>query len=602
MKVLTGKPSVDKPWLQYYSKEAKNAQIPEMTVYDYLKVKNKNLNRVALNYYRKITYGEMFDRIDEVMRSLLNKNVRKGDIVSIMAPTLPEVVYLFYALSRIGAAANMIDPRKSPEEIEEYVKEVDSKLLFVVDVMSDKVSNIKKNSIVSDIILMSPADSLPAPLKAGYKVQNMIQNVKEKKLNSYAKSGECESWSEFIKQGKSVLLNRGYDLFQKNMPLAIMRTGGTTGKAKGAVLTNENFNSAALQCILAGYDFKPEHNWLDIMPPFIAYGLGNGLHLPLVCGMEVVLIPQFDPEKFANLMIKYRPNHMTGVPSHYKHLIDHPKLKKKDLSYVIAPTVGGDKMQENLEEETNAYLKKKNCAYKVVKGYGMTEVNAAVAACISNEVNAIGSVGIPFPKTIISIFDPETGEELGYNEQGEVCITGPNTMLGYYHNPNETEHILRKHKDGKIWVHSGDLGYMTENGFLYITDRMKRMIIRSDGFKVVPSDIEKVLSSHSAVETCCVVGVDNLKYAGQGQIPFANIVLKEEYKNFGEQIKNELFLLCKEKLAEYVQPEYIEYYDSLPLTSIGKIDFLSLQAQNNEYIKSLFQENNQKVKTLTKAK
>lgn len=599
MSTLTGKPSIDRPWLKYYTKEAVDAEIPEMTVYDYLKQQNKNLNRCALNYFdRKITYGEMFEKIDETMCALLNAGVKKGDIVSIVAPTLPEVVYTFYALSRIGAVANMIDPRKSSKEIEEYVKEVDSKLLFIVDVASEKVRHIKENTSVEDIVLMSPADSLPAPLKIGYKAQNMIKNAKQYK-NSFARSGEYCSWNEFVQKGKCFILNHLSSKYEKDSPVVIVHTGGTTGKAKGALLSNENFNAAALQCILAGYDFKPEHNWLDIMPPFIAYGLGNGLHLPLVCGMEVILIPQFDPEKFADLMNKYKPNHMTGVPSHFEHLIDHPKMKKADLSYVIAPTVGGDKMIETLEKRTNEFLMEHHCSYQVVKGYGMTEVNAAVAACTSNETNAIGSVGIPFPKTIISIFDPETGEELNYYEKGEICITGPNTMLGYYQNQKETEKILRMHKDGKIWVHSGDLGYMTTDGMLYIVDRIKKMIIRSDGFKVSPSDIEQVLSLHDAVESCCVVGVGNLEYRGQGQIPFANVVLKENYKLYEYSIREELFILCQNHLAEYAQPAYIHFCDALPLTPIGKVDYLTLQKGNE---KSLLEQQYKQVKRLTKAK
>jgi len=592
---LVGKPSKDMPWLKYYSKEAINSKIPEGSIYECLLKNNyKYLDRVALNYFgRKITYEELLDNIDITAKSFIENGVKEGDIVTISMPTLPETIYMFYALSKIGAVANMVDPRTSVEGIEDYVKEVDSELLVIVDVAANKVKNIKKNTNVKKIVTVSPSDSLPFVLNMGYKAKEFIGSLKNKQEN-FAKSGETVSWNEFYKQGLEAKNITSFKRIKKNTPLVIVHTGGTTGKPKGVVLSNENLNSAAYQCILAGFDFKREHNWLNIMPPFIAYGIGNGLHLPLVCGMEVILIPSFDPKKFADLLIKHRPNHMVGVPSHYGHIIESKKLEKKDLSYIIAPTVGGDKMDVNLEIKTNEFLKSHNCDYKVTKGYGMTEVNAAVSACNSNETNDLESVGIPFPQTIISIFNPETGEELGYNEHGEICITGPNTMLGYFKNQEETDKILKKHDDGRIWVHSGDLGYMTEDGKLFIVDRLKRMIIRHDGFKVFPNMIETVILEHPAVETCKVIGIKDINHC-QGKEPKACIVLKKEYILTSDKIMNEIKELCALKLAEYSQPSEFEFRNSLPLTPIGKVDFLALELEHEQKLKT---KTNIKAKTL----
>lgn len=263
-----------------------------------------------------------------------------------------------------------------------------------------------------------------------------------------------------------------------------------------------------LQSILTGIDMKREHTWMDIMPPFIAYGIGMGLHLPLVVGMETILIPSFDAKKFDELLLKHKPIHMVGVPSYWGVIINSKKLAKKDLSYIIAPTVGGDTMDVTLEKNANAFLREHGCLYPITKGYGMTEVCADVSGTVDTN-NEIGSVGIPFVKTVISVFDPETSQELKYNEQGEVCISGPNVMLGYYKNEVATNAIKYIHKDGSVWIHSGDIGYMTENGSLYIVDRVKRMIVRYDGFKVFPSLIETVVSSHDSVVSCCVVGIED---------------------------------------------------------------------------------------------
>lgn len=608
MEKMTGKPSIDKPWLKYYDEEVLNKKLPEKTIYEYITENNKKYpNRIALNYFgKKITYGQLLKDIDQTARAFRAYGIREGDIVTICMPTIPETIYVYYALSKIGAIANMVDPRTSKEGIENYINEAKSKMLIMIDVAADKARDAKKKTTIEKIITVSPTDSLPLGImlkKASKDINSIYEDKKEaakskhekepkkkdiildyfndikKNESSFSKSGECIPWSKFFKSGKKENYEP-YPNYEKDKPLLIVHTGGTTGPSKGVVLSNFSVNAASFQCKNAGYDFKREHSWLNIMPPFIAYGIGNGLHLPLSCGMEVILIPQFDPNKFDELLLENKPNHMVGVPSHYGNIIHSKKLKNEDLSYVIAPTVGGDKMDENLEKETNEFLREHNCEYKVVKGYGMTEVNAAVAACTSNETNKIGSVGIPFPNTTISIFDPKTGEELGYNEKGEVCITGPNTMLGYFNNDEETNKILRKHEDGNVWVHSGDIGYMDADGNLYIVDRLKRMIIRPDGFKIFPSLIEDVVVKHPSVQSCKAVGLRDFSFS-QGKLPKVHVVLNETDRN-PEAIENEILMLCEEQLPEYYWPCEIEFNESLPLTPIGKIDYLKLEKEDYE--------------------
>jgi long-chain acyl-CoA synthetase len=245
---------------------------------------------------------------------------------------------------------------------------------------------------------------------------------------------------------------------------------------------------------------------------------------------------------------------------------------------MIAPTVGGDAMNTILEQESNDFLKAHNCDSKIVKGYGMTEVTGGVAGTVEAN-NEIGSVGIPFVKQTISVFEPDTENELVSNQEGEICITGPNTMLGYFNNPEATNLMLKKHSDGKVWVHTGDIGHITENGNIFIVDRLKRMMIRYDGFKVFPSLIEKVISTHEAVESCKVVSIADSEHS-QGKLPKAHIVLKDEYKDYTEQIQEQLILLCSEQLPEYCQPVDYKFRDKLPLTPIGKVDYISLEAED----------------------
>lgn len=576
---ITGHASIDKPWLKFYTKEQIKTNMPKMTAYQYLYQKNnKYLGRTALSYFgRKISFDELFCKIEETSKALKSIGVKENDIITISMPNTPEAVYLFYAISKIGAIANMVDPRTSAEGIHKYIDEVKSDKVIVIDSYYNKVKPQSTNGTIKQIIAVSPSESLPLGLNFAYKAKEYIDSLRDSS-KKIVLDEHTMTWKKFISNGKNYQGKTEAD-YIPNRPVVIEHTGGTTGKPKGVVLSNENINAVALQSVLTGIDMQREHNWLDIMPTFIAYGVGMGLHLPLTIGMETILIPQFDPKKFDELLIKYKPIHMVGVPSYWGTIINSKKLAKKDLSYIIAPTVGGDAMDITLEKQSNKFLKEHNCKSKIVKGYGMTEVTGGVSGTVDNN-NEIGSVGIPFVKTTISIFEPGTENELGYNDDGEVCITGPNTMLGYFENQEATDEIIKRHSDGKLWVHTGDIGHINENGSLFIVDRIKRMMIRYDGFKIFPSIIENVIGSHKAVEACKVVAIADSEHS-QGKLPKAHIVLKDGFKPYQEQILLELQLLCAEKLPEYAQPVDYKFRDSLPLTSIGKIDYLTLEAEDS---------------------
>lgn len=566
-KELTGYPSIDKPWLKYYSEEAINAKMPECTIYEYLWESNKDYqSNVALNYFdRKITYSEVFENIEKATKGYSALGLKSGDIVTVCAVTIPETIYSFYGLNRLGVICNMVDPRTSAEGIREYIKEVNSKIVVTIDVAYIKIAEAIKGTDVEKVVIISPADSLPQPKKILFKA---FKATKLPKDNLHIK------WNDFIVNGENV--KPRISEYKKETPCVIVHTGGTTGMPKGVLLSDDNLNKSAFQAINVGFDFKREHTWLNIMPPFIAYGVGNGLHLPLIVGMEVILIPSFNPDKFADLLNKYQPNHMVGVPSHYGNIIHSKKMQNKDLSYIIAPTVGGDAMDVSLEKETNEFLKNHNCLYPACKGYGMSEVAAGVSICSSHSVNKIGSVGIPLTHTTMAVFDVVSGKELQYNEEGEICMTGPNTMVGYYNNQTETNNVIKKHDDGLMWVHSGDIGYIDEDGFVFIKDRIKRVIIRHDGFKVFPSLIEKTVDTNDNVVSNCAVGIADIEHS-QGKLPIVFAVLNDGAN--AETVKKELFELCKKELPEYVQPVDFIFIDKMPLTPIGKVDYRALEKE-----------------------
>ena len=582
----------ERPWLKYYSEEVVNAELPKTSIYGYIYSKNiMETDRIAIEYFgNTLTYKELFHKIEECSKALRAMGVKKGDIVTICMPTTPEMVYMFYALSEIGAVSNMIDPRKSAKEIEEYANEVNSKIFLGTDVAGEKYKNLKNNTSVENIIIATPYESFKAPIKQILKFKDKISS----KTKRFIDTKECMSWDEFIKLGKKMPDIEKIE-YEKDYPVTIVHTGGTTGKAKGVVLSNDNINCGAFQCEISGLDFKDRGTWLDIMPPFIVYGVGNGLHLPLSMGMKVILMPKFDPTKFDEILLKHKPNYMAGVPSHYGYLLSSEKMKNVDLSFFKTPIVGGDKMDANLEKEVNEFLKEHNCGTKIIKGYGMSEVDAAVSVCINGTINKLKSVGIPLSHSNIGIFDPETNQELSYNEDGEVRISGPNVMLGYYNNKEEEEKILHINEKGERWIHSGDLGYFDEDGLLYVKGRYKEMIIRPDGFKVYPSSIEDVILTHKDVSECKVVGCRDFTES-QGELPKAFIILKETNNIDETKVLEEIKFICERELAEYSLPFDYEIRDKFPVTGIGKINTIELKKETEERLKQQLQINKKVLK------
>lgn len=326
---LTECAMIDRLWTQFYSKEVLDAEMPKYTIYEYIKHKNKaEGKRIALEYFgNKITYKSLIEKIDQCADALAALGIHEGDIVSICMPTTPEVVYLFYALSKIGAVSNMIDPRKSAKEIEEYTNEVKSKVFFGIDVVSEKTRELRKNTTVENIVIITLYESFKAPIRQLLRWKDKVTT----KMAQSCDASEFMSWPQFIsKKGMKKAMSCKY---RKDMPVTIVHTGGTTGKSKGVILSNDNINCGAYQCEICGLDFSDRGTWLDIMPPFIAYGVGNGLHLPLSMGMKTILLPKFDPSKFDEILLKHRPNYMAGVPSHYGYLLKSTKLAHRFIFY-----------------------------------------------------------------------------------------------------------------------------------------------------------------------------------------------------------------------------------------------------------------------------
>lgn len=559
----------EKVWMKYYSKEAKEMELPRRKAFDYvIEVNNDRLDQPALHYYgRDISFLDLIRRVNKAAKAFVAMGVKEGDIVSFLSVGLPETIAAVYALNKIGAAANTIDPRLDIKSIENMIKGSGSKILITIDMAFPKVKAIMDNIKQDKIIVQSPATSLPP-------VKRMLMKLATRYDIPY--SDTVITWKQFIASGKkSYYMEAPY---KGDALVAITYTGGTTGIPKGVMITNDSMNAVGMNFAQCDVHREDGDRFLGIIPIFSAYGMVCGTHMPLCMRTTLVPIPRFIPNEIGKLVKTYRPNHIISTPVFIELLIGSREVEKMDLSFLYTLASGGDSMNEGLENKLNEFRKKHNMRFPLAQGYGMSELSAAASFCV-NRVYKKGSVGIPSFNVNVGIFDPETGEELGYNQNGEVCVTGPTMMKGYFNNPEETAYVMRKHDDGQIWIHSGDVGYMDTDGFLYIKGRIKRMITRFDGHKVFPINMESLIANRKDVHNCAVIGVNDCEHS-QGQYPMA---LVELMPGVPESTCKDIYNYCHENMEERGRPVAVLAVEKLPLTPMGKIDYRTLEKEYGKY-------------------
>lgn len=552
--------------MKYYSEEAKNAKLPECTAYNYLKKLNSDrYDQPALHYYgNDITFREFFDRIEATAQAFCSIGIRPGMIVSFVSVATPETIAAIYALNKIGATANMIDPRMDITSISRMIINSESKVLITLDIAFPKIKQIMGIINQDLIITQSAAASLPY-------IKKVLMTLKTKTDIPY--SDKIIKWSEFIKRGENVVAVEAP--YVGDAAVAITYTGGTTGFSKGVVLTNDSVNAVIINFLYCDVVHEDNDRFLGIIPVFSAYGLVCGMHMPLCLRMTLVPIPKFVPTEIGKLVRTFRPNHVISTPVFIELLIGSKEVQNMDLSFLRTLASGGDSMNEGLEAKLNEFRKKHGMKYPLAQGYGMSELSAAASFCV-NRIYKPGSVGIPSLTTTVAIINPETGEECKTNEIGEVCVTGPSMMKCYFDAPEETANVMRVHSDGKKWIHSGDWGYIDEDGFVFIVGRIKRMITRFDGHKVFPVNLEGLISARADVHNVCVVAVNDREHS-QGQYPIVVVefmdVLTEEEK---AAKCREIFEYCDKEVEERGKPVSVVVIDEIPLTGMGKNDYRTL--------------------------
>ena len=561
------------PWLKYYGNTPASLEYPHKTMYEMVEAAAKrHPNHVAYVFMgKKTTYTEFMKRIQAAAQGLYKMGIRKGDKVTICMANTPQALDCFYALNRIGAIPNMIHPLSASQEIAFYLNFSKSKAVLTLDQFYYKVAEILPQlENPTEILIARVADELPAPLSALYPLTKSARAVKKLPKAGYT------LWYDMVKAGKNTRLpaqKSRYDACG-----AILYSGGTTGTTKGIMLSNLNFNALALQTIAAsGFSMEEISNMkmLAVMPVFHGFGLGIGIHTPLVAGGTCILIPQFNVKVYAKTLMKQKPNLIPGVPTLFEALLRTEDLEGADLSFLKGIFSGGDSLSPELKKKVDAFLREHNCSEQIREGYGTTE--CVTASCLTPKDYARqGSIGVPFPDTYYKIVEPGTTNEVGPNIEGEICISGPTVMLGYMDNPYETANTLRRHYDGRIWLHTGDLGHMDQDGFVYFRQRIKRMIVTS-GYNVYPSQLENIIDANDKVLLSCVIGVKDpyrVQRVKAYVVPMPGV-------EPSEALKQEILDYCSGRIAKYAMPREIEFRKELPKTLVGKVAYRVLEEEAN---------------------
>ena len=515
---------------------------------------------------RKTSYKLLLREIHLCARALKAIGIRAGDRITVAMPNCPQTVVLFYAINLVGAIANMIHPLSSEKEIEFFLKESGSISAVTLDQFYHKFEAIRHNVELDNIIIASIKDALSPTVRAGYM---LTEGRKQKKI---PKDAPILRWGEFLRRGLSYhwkyRAQPGAD-----DPAVILYSGGTTGTTKGILLSNRNFNALGAQVIATNPMFRPGDRMLAVMPMFHGFGLGVSIHTMLMSGGCCILVPRFTAESYAKLLVKYRCNLIAGVPTLYEALLRLPKMKNADLSCLKGVYSGGDSLSTELKKRFDRFLFDHSAVVQVREGYGTTE--CVTASCLTPyHQSREGSIGVPFPDTYYKIVRPGSQEEVPYGQEGEICLSGPTVMLGYLNHPEENAQTLQTHPDGLTWVHTGDLGVMDEDGFVYFRQRLKRMIVTS-GYNVYPSQLENVFDAHELVQMSCVIGVpDPLKM----QKVKAFLMLKPGVVPSAER-KEELMAYARKNIAKYALPYDIEFREELPKTLVGKVAYRVLEEE-----------------------
>ncbi len=566
---LTGYPSIDRPQDKLYRTKPIREIETEQTIYEMIFNANKDdMLAPAIEYMRVTwTFERLKEKVDKVADAFVKAGFKVGDTILLGVSNCPEAVVTLLALNKIGVISRWFDIRASEKDIEVYVNDSNSRFIIVYDMLLPKIQSIINNTKLEKVLVVYPTDSLSLAMQVAYSI----------KANKLPKDTRFIRYKKFVKTGNSKN-HVPCVAFDRNRPSVMIQSSGTTGKPKIIVHSDFSATSCSKKIAYLDHPIQPGMTILDALPPWIAYAIGQAIITPLSLGAKVRLCPTFDPDMVMKNLGHFNVSY--AAPFHYRFIRDNfSKLSYENingLKQVACFVSGGDKMTV----EENAQIEKL-LGTILVNGYGNNEGWGCLAV---NPIryNKYGTVGIPkYGETVIA-YDGDSQCELPYMQSGEICILTDTMFLFYEGKPEETAAVKKLHPDGKVWLHTGDLGFIDEEGFITLNGRARRVIVRQ-GFKISAYTIEDKICEHPDVKECVAVEV---KDEIEEHVPMAYVVLKSEELD-KENSKKCIYEKCKNELKDYEVPKYIHIVSSLPYTPNNKYDFRLLEQQGNEYVDSL---------------
>lgn len=561
-------PSLEKPHYKYYKSAPTRDINTEQTIYDLVFASNKdNMTEPALEYFGSVwSFEKLKEETDKAASAFYKSGLRVGDVVLIGVSNSFDTVVTLLALNKIGIVSKWFDIRASERDIKEYANESNCKYIIAFDMLIPKIADIIDETSVSKVLIVNPTNRLPFAIRFAYNLKNKNKIPNDKRFISFG---------DFVKEGD--LLPVECVAFDRNRPSIMIQSSGTTGKAKNIVHSDFSVTSCVKKIAFSDMPIERGKALLVLLPPWIAYGLGNAIILSLALGCKTVLSPKFNRESILKYLGKFTI--CFTAPVCYRYLIDNydnlTKKQKVGIEKIECLCSGGDKITV---EENKKFEETLNTV--VVNGYGNNEGWGALTV---NPVqnNKYGTVGIPKYGDIIISYNNDTNTELGYGETGELCVLTDTMFLHYEGKEEETKAVKKIHPDGKCWLHTGDLGFIDEDGYITLNGRARRVIIRA-AFKISAYTIEDKICEHPAVKECVAVEVPDKR---DEHVPMSFIVLKDGCDEL--TTKAEIQKKCADELKNYEIPKYFEIVKSLPYTPNGKYDFRELEKIGNQIVENM---------------
>lgn len=575
-KKLTGYPSIDKPWLKYYTQEDLTIQVPKCTIYQNIYDRNRDYPEdIAILYYgNKIRYKTLFSEVEVCAKALRQIGIQPGDCVTLCTAGVPEAIYLVLACSRIGAIANFINPLFTKEQMIDRINDTEAKWIFVLDAMYSYIEAALTETCVENVVILPATNSIPPLLSKLLYIKGEARKI--------VKHGNGKQrflrWKDFCAYSADFTGSPNVP-YQPDTPTVMVYSSGSTGASKGILLTNNGINATIANYQTHSFSYKRGDTFLQMIPIWFSTGVVLSVLMPLTMGITVIPEPKFSKESFANDLLKYRPVLTLTATSLWIYAASSTAMEKVDFSNMKYPITGGEKFLPQDERKIAAFLKGHGCIAEMIKGYGMCELGGTVSTSshATEYSGKEGGAGAPILNVTVSAFDLATDKELPYGQHGEIRVLSPARMKGYYKNPEATAEFFKEDEHGNIWGCTGDIGFVDEDGEVFVLGRASDSYRRENGELVFLFDIEAEILKNEAISQCKVVDIED----NRSQKLVAHLVFRDEEENREEVIAS-IWSGLRKSLPSYMVPELYKIRSSMPVHTNGKRDVGALRNDRDD--------------------